>query len=436
MGSRKSGYSLKARGKQPISSMNILFREQFKDAPRTFLIQRLSDVITRRMPAASEDLVTAFAAHLATTPGSSFDWEGGDEAAVDIELHLTSEDLMPAFEAALTFATEELPKIVPKALASAAKVLINSLRADWPAQREHDETVMADFTADLHARWGDAFATLRMMYTIAVEVGGGIAAARRRSRAKRNRVLNDTIVHLHARACQVVLEVITLMESGLADGAMARWRTLHEITVVTTLLVEHGEDLAVRYRSHAAVEAKRAMDRFILSHEQLGYAAPTKKEIAAAESSYRACLDRFGDNFGSEYGWAAQHLKTKKPRLVDLEVAAGKGAMQSYYRMASYNVHAGARGIDFRLGLLDGAGSPTALAGVSNAGFVDPARNTAHDLVFITTLLSSGTTRFDRMLEWQILAQLRDDLLRKLDKAQKALERAHRAQLKRERIAR
>ena len=110
--------------------------------------------------------------------------------------------------------------------------------------------------------------------------------------------------------------------------------------------------------------------------------------------------------------------------------------MQSYYRMASYNVHAGARGIDFRLGLLDGSGTPTAPGGASNAGFVDPARNTAYDLVFVTTLLSSGTTRFDRMLEWQILARLRNEFLRQLDKAQRALDRAHSAQLRRERTTR
>ncbi|WP_217430933.1 DUF5677 domain-containing protein [Sphingomonas bacterium] len=58
-------------------------------------------------------------------------------------------------------------------------------------------------------------------------------------------MLNDTMLHLHARACQVVFEIITLMENGLADGAMARWRTLHEITVVATILAEHGEELAV-----------------------------------------------------------------------------------------------------------------------------------------------------------------------------------------------
>ena len=401
------GISLKARGKKPLSSMNRILSEQFRDAPKAFLIRRLSDLISKRAPSASNDLVAALAKHLATNPKAPFNWDRMD--GVDIDIKLTADDLMPAYEAALKFASEELPEIIPKALASAAEVVVRSLRADWPAQRQYDHVAMAEFSANLHDRWGAAFATLGMMYTISVEIGGSIAAARRRSRARLKPVLNDTMLHLHARACQVVFEIITLMENGLADGAMARWRTLHEITVVATVLAEHGEELAIRYRSHAAIEVKRAMDRFVLSHEQLGFAPPTKRDVAETELEYRACLDRFGDNFGSEYGWAAHHLGIRKPRLVDLEVAAGKGSMQSYYRMASYNVHAGARGIDFRLGLLDGSRFPTALAGASNAGFVDPARNTAFDLVFITTLLSSGTTRFDRMLEWQILAQLRDD---------------------------
>lgn len=50
-----------------------------------------------------------------------------------------------------------------------------------------------------------------MMYTISVEIGGSFAAARRRSRASRKPVLYDTMVHLHARACQVVFEIGALI---------------------------------------------------------------------------------------------------------------------------------------------------------------------------------------------------------------------------------
>jgi hypothetical protein len=431
---KKEGLSLRSRGKKPLTSLNGIFMEQLQNAPKEFLIRRLTALISKKAPNAPTDFAAAFARHLATTPAEPFTWSDGSDEEVDIEVLLTVEDLMPVFEEAAKFTQEEIPQIVRETLTSTAKVILKSLKADWPAQRAHDQARMAQFSANLHARWGDAFETLRMMYTIAVEVGGSIAKGR--GRAKRKAVLNDTIMHLHARACQIVLEIITLMENGLADGAMARWRTLHEITVVATLLVEHGEELAIRYRSHEAVEAKRAMDRYVLHHEQLGYAPLTKKEIEQTEKGYKDSLVRFGENFGSEYGWAAHHLKIKKPRLVDLEAAVGQAAMQSYYRMASYNVHAGATGIGFRLGLLDGEGTPIALAGASNAGFVDPAQNAAYDLVHMTSLLADGTTRFDRMIEWEILVLLRDEILRKLGKAQRDLERSHRAQVKWERAAR
>ncbi len=424
------GLSLKARGKKPMSGLHSLFMEQINAAPRLYLIKRIEQLIVEKTPKAPKPFVREYAKHIATTPAEPFEWADEREEGTDIELTLSAEEIIPLIEEAQKFIENELPAILPKIVKSSAKVILKSLKADWSAQRAYDEARMIQFRENLLLRWQDAFDTLRMIYTISLEVGGEMVKSRRRSRSKKNRVLNDTLIRLHARACQVTFEVMTLMENGLADGAMARWRTLHEIVVVAELLVKHGEELAVRYRAHEFVEAKRAMDRFVLFHEQLGYAPPSKRDVAETEKGYEAALKLYGDRFGSEYGWAAEHLKIKKPRMVDLEAAAGQAAMQSYYRMASYNVHASSKGIAFRLGLLDSEESPVMLAGPSNAGFVEPARNTAADLVHITCLLAHGTARFDRMVEWQILIQLRDELFPKLDRAHRDLEKSHKARVK------
>lgn len=427
---KTTGLSLKARGKKPMSSLHSLLMEQISAAPRLYLIKRIEKLISEKAPTAPKAFVTGYAKHIATTPAEPFEWAGDHDEGGDIELTLSAEEIIPFFEDAENFMKNEMPAILPKIVNSSAKVILKSLKTDWSAQRAHDEARMAQFRENLLLRWQDAFDTLRMIYTISVEMGGEMAKSRRRSTSKKNKVLNDTLLRLHARACQVTFEVVTLMENGLADGAMARWRTLHEIVVVAELLVKHGEEMAVRYRAHELVEAKRAMDRFVLFHEQLGYAPPSKRDVAETEKGYEAALNLYGDRFGSEYGWAAEYLKIKKPRMVDLEAAAGQAAMQSYYRMASYNVHASSKGIAFRLGLLDSEESPVMLAGASNAGFVEPARNTAADLIHITCLLAHGTARFDRMVEWQILIQLRDELSPKLDKAHRDLEKSHKAQMK------
>ncbi|HVK81158.1 MAG TPA: DUF5677 domain-containing protein, partial [Verrucomicrobiae bacterium] len=271
-----------------------------------------------------------------------------------------------------------------------------------------------------------------MMYTVAHELGAEAHARARRSRATTNLVLRQTLLHLHARACQVVAEIICLMENGFADGAMARWRTLHEIVVVGAVIAKHGDDIARRYRAHEAIEAKRAMDRFRISHSALGFGPPSQREIDAVEREYHNALELYGHRFGSEYGWAAHHLGITKPRFIDLEQAAGKPEMRSYYVMASYNVHASPRGLAFRLGLLRGQGEPIAIVGASNIGFVEPAQNAAADLVHITSLIVDPKVRLDRAIELKILILLRDQIAAKLDRAHRGVVSAHSA-LKRSR---
>src|SRR5206468_2797969 len=94
------------------------------------------------------------------------------------------------------------------------------------------------FRERLEARWGKGFDLLRMLLTICRELGQDSAKRLRKSRAHKNRVLRSLMVRLHARACQITAEIITLMENGFADGAMARWRTLYEVGVVATVIAD------------------------------------------------------------------------------------------------------------------------------------------------------------------------------------------------------
>jgi hypothetical protein len=84
---------------------------------------------------------------------------------------------------------------------------------------------------------------------------------------------------LHVRACQVTDEIICLLENGLADGAMARRRTLHEIGMVAAVLSQHGEDMAEHHLAHEAVESKRAMVKYLTFAAALGYKPLSQREV-------------------------------------------------------------------------------------------------------------------------------------------------------------
>ncbi|MBN8813448.1 MULTISPECIES: DUF5677 domain-containing protein [unclassified Sphingomonas] len=416
--------------KKPMADLHPLVMEALSKAPLNIFARFLQDKVNSTGSTISDEEAEALAEHVIKKRSGTFRVKDDDEDRT-INLSITADEVQSVLDEIDSFNRDKLPQIVVKTVRSSAQIILRSLDKDWPAQKTHDRARMDQFRENLEDRWGGAFDILRMMYTISIEIGGEVAKRWQRP-TKTQGALRHVLTHLHARACQVTNEIICLMENGLADGAMARWRTLHEIRVVASLIAEHGNDLAIRYLAHEAIEAKRAMDRFMVCHAALGYAPLSKREIKDVERSYAAALQAYGDNFGSQYGWAALHLSMKKPRFDDLEAAAGQIAMRSYYHMASYNVHASTKGIAFRLGLLDDSGV-TALAGASNAGFVDPAQNTSQALVEVTSLLLTRNGRFDELVEMEILIALRDRLPKALDRANRELERAHRRQLKAER---
>jgi hypothetical protein len=49
---------------------------------------------------------------------------------------------------------------------------------------------------------------------------------------------------------------------GHADGALARWRTLHELVVVACLIRKHGNVPAQRFSDTYAIDPYRALNEF------------------------------------------------------------------------------------------------------------------------------------------------------------------------------
>jgi hypothetical protein len=249
-----------------------------------------------------------------------------------------------------------------------------------------------------------------MLLTSCRELGQETATRLQKSRSRKNRVLRSLLVRLHARACQITAEIITLMENGFADGAMARWRTLYEVGVVATVIADAGEALARQYIEHEVVESKLAMEEYARCHVGLRFKPFPARERRRVERAFAAAVKAHGADFGRPYGWAAAHLKKKKVTFRDLEDAAQRSPMRSYYKMASYNVHADtSKSIFFRLGVI--GDQSIIVAGATDAGFTEPAQNAAIALVQITALLlQDRISNLDAMIQLQALIMIRDEI--------------------------
>jgi Family of unknown function (DUF5677) len=169
-------------------------------------------------------------------------------------------------EAIEDFTKNRISRVVEGVAKRTSKKVLRELKSRWPEEQAQQEFDLAGFRERLEERWGKPLGQLRMLLTMVREWTGNAHERESTRRKHKNKQLRQILIRLLARGCQVTDEIICLLENGFSDGAMARWRTLHEIAVVAAVISQHGAPLAERYIDHQAVESKRAMEKYLLCY--------------------------------------------------------------------------------------------------------------------------------------------------------------------------
>ena len=349
-----------------------------------------------------------------------------EDKSVDINISKEeSEELVGEVE---RFMKEDLQDVFLKVQSDLAPKLLRRTKRNWPAQRRWYAEVISDFQRNLHHRWGRGLDKLHMLVAVARELGGSMNADLRARASTIGPTLVDVTTRLHARACQIAEEVLVLLEAGLAEGALGRWRTMHEVYVTAAFISNSGEECALAYSEHQAVESKRGSDEYARIHERLGYPPIPKRDVARIEAAFNRAVKKHGEPFKAMYGWAAASLNSKHPTFSQIELAVGSDHYRGHYRMASHDVHANPKGIYTSMA----AHRPDGflLAGPSNAGLADPGHLTARTLTMLSAVLMSLSPVFDHQLGIRMMDLLSDeigqDLLKAHQKLQKDEERLRR----------
>ncbi len=390
-----------------------------KELPRNALQRLVLKKLVEAGLDSDEPLAFRIADHFISGSDQPFSWDDGSQFNRTIDFSFNEQDLAE-LDRNYVELTAELPRIWEETSDAAAKILLRSLKRRWSDEFKLQRGEIDQFRSNLEVRWGKPLGLLRMLLTCSREMGGAIAGDAERTKSN----LAAVLTRLHIRACQVTAEIIVLLENGYADGAMARWRTLHEISVVMLVLREYGEPIAERYLDHRDVEAKNGSDQYAKCHADLGYKAMPSAEVRAIEKRYEKKIKKYGQSFRNPYGWASGFVGTASQRLNwnDLEEVAGRSFMRSHYKLASYNVHAGPHALYFRLGLIDDSGF---LAGCSNAGLSEPGQNTAVTFALISNILMEDYESFDDLMSLKTLDLIMNEIPRAFAAAENRLKRDH-----------
>ena len=334
-------------------------------------------------------------------------------AAERLSLDLDANAFLDRFE-------EKLPGIILACVEKTSRLMLKRLKRNAPHMLKDRRGHRRAFETRLAKKWGRALDPLDMFREIALEAGEDFNNEFRPEAAATKDFVFEVLTRLHARACQIASEILTLLRSGHADGAHARWRSLHEIAVIGLFIKSHGNELAERYILHDAIESYRAASLYQEHYATLGDEPPSEEEVAGIRSAYESLKSRFGRDYVKEYGWAAAALGKERPTFMDIEKAVGLRHLRPYYKLASHNVHANPKGAFFKLGLLPD--HKILLAGPSDLGLADPGHGTAISLAQITIALLTLRPNMDRLVICQVLLRLEDEIGNAFLAAHRALE--------------
>jgi Family of unknown function (DUF5677) len=385
----------------------------------------LKKIIERKLKEQNIDspgFLSALVSHIWNRRGQNFIWDDGKgNVNENVHISFTDQDLRELEDGCKDFIQNQLPEVLKGSIDDTAQSIIRRFEREWPETKIEERHNLQKFRDRLELRWAAGLDPLRMLLIASREVGEVFARRLLRSRSKRGTSKRQAILALHLRACQTTLEILTLLENGLPDGAYARWRTLYEISVVGFFIDRFGDDAAERYIAHDIVSMR---DSTVNEFEHAGQTydpAVLTGVLKEQEDAYNQVIVTFGTSFKSPYGWASHSLKISAPRFQDLEKAVDWEKLPPSYKSSSYKIHAGIAGTIRTLGSI--GNYKIIHAGATNAGLHTPAIHAAYSLLHVTSLVMGKTNDLENQIKMKSLIMLRDRVLKQCERASRKLER-------------
>lgn len=242
---------------------------------------------------------------------------------------------------------------------------VNSLMTYIAKMRAEEKTFQKEFSDN----WGTAFVASECLYAVisqAVELCEKYVDDL--SGDEKDEKINTytALSTLQKRASQEYLEILTLIKNGFSDGAFARWRSMHELSVISSFILKYGETVAEQF-----IAASDSQDRY---------------DWAMASGAFRENKRHvtFGDIL----------------KLTDMNDEVWK----DNYTVANQTVHASPQGTFGRLGSPDGQSR-------SGYGIAAPAIQSANTLALVSSMLVSVLPDEKAIEKMSLSAKMLEELI-------------------------
>lgn len=336
--------------------------------------------------------------------GESLEIPANANVTTSESITLTEHDLNAAFEDHQEAVSNAIHETISEVLAKIAPSMLATLKEGREEHLTERRRAYAEFTQLNSEFWKESLDRLEMLIMVIDEAARLMAEEWHEQQSE----ATPTFVSLYGlctRALRTADEILVLLRSGFADGANARWRSLHELAVTAMFIAEQGDATAQRYLDYSIVERFRAGEQYHHHAKTLGFKELTAQEQNELRGEYNAIVQKYGKAFKSAYGWAASAINAKSVCFADIESSLDLGHWRPFYGLACQSVHASANGMLFSLSQAPHDG-PGLSARPSVAGLCDPGQCTVESLLMCATALLSYEPDVDRLAACEVIRLL------------------------------
>lgn len=301
----------------------------------------------------------------------------------------------PVVTALQHFAVDPSATALATASESLVKAMLSGAKTTWTARADCEAAIGTIFESDfqiLDALVGASEALMRQLTNGDIEqIPNEVAYA-----------ISSVAVRAHA----IAHEISALLRAALPNGAQARWRTLHELQVVASVLRGGGVKIAARYNDH----------RWVKFAEDRKYADPKPPwDGETPEAVVDRLTKKYGPAFAKNYGWAEKEVKERLGKDAGvtwrnlLKLAELSESHLEHVKIAHHLVHADA------LGVLQLVGSEGLLnSGAQLKGIPELVALTTTTLIDTIEVLIDTWCLHDQSLHARAVAALAGDVFEDL----------------------
>lgn len=291
---------------------------------------------------------------------------------------------------------------------------------------QHESLIRLGFESRLYWRWKVPLDKLESMIVVARETGERKKNNLAKEKDKSNYYRHSALIRIHARSLLLSSEILTLLRAGYPDGAFARWRSLHELAIISIFLNQNSEVVSQRYIDHSQFkDLKDALD-YQLYAKKLGYHTLPRGHINRMKRHCNTLTLRHGPDFTKgDYDWIPRSI-IAGPNFRELEKHIRMDRYRPYYNMSSTAVHGGSKALLHSLALMKHKRNKLLLVGPSNYGLADPIQTTSRSLMFSTMSLLTLKPDLEDSIALSVLSKYASKIGRESVEVQKQIEKEER----------